>query len=91
MKEHNSLVKFKNSFLKNTTDQQKLSNIISDDIQTQVGNKMNDIFAIYKSNTAQHGYSINLAYRFIILFLMAPKETDVNIKEEISRFFKYCL
>lgn len=52
---------------------------------------MNDIFAIYKSNTAQHGYSINLAYRFIILFLMAPKETDVNIKEEISRFFKYCL
>lgn len=46
---------------------------------------------MYRTRCAENGYSEDLAYRVIVLGLLCPKESGLDLKQEIDRFFRHCL
>ena len=91
MKEHNQLVKFKNSFIADPAKREQLASIISEDLAGTVGEKLKGIAEVYRTRSAENGYSEALAYRVIVLSLLCPKEAGLDLKQEIDRFFRHCL
>lgn len=91
MKEHNLLVKFKNSFITDPTKQETLTPILVDDLGNELAKKMKAVGELYRAQAAENGYLPALAYRVIILHLMAPNFEGFDFKEEVLRFFRHCL
>jgi hypothetical protein len=57
MKEHNQLVKFKNRFIADPEKQEKLTNILSEDLPEVLREKMTAVVEIYRNSAAENGYS----------------------------------
>lgn len=85
------MVKFKNSFTNDPNRRKQLAPIISEDLAGTVGEKLKGIVEIYRTRSAEDGYSEALAYRVIVLSLLFHKEEGMDLKQEIDRFFRHCL
>lgn len=92
MKEHNTLVKFKNSFITDPDKKEKLGNILNEDLNDVLGKKMEAVQGLYRSQAAENGYEPGLAYRVIVMHLLGGGTSKTfDIKEEVNRLFKCCL
>lgn len=91
MKEHNALVRFKNSFISDPDKKEKLGNILTEDLNEVLGKKMEAVQGLYRSQAAENGYEPGLAYRVIVMHLLGGNSKTLDIKEEVNRLFKCCL
>jgi hypothetical protein len=91
MKEHNPLVRFKNSSIADASRHEGLTAILSEDLPTVIEEKLRAVAVLYRSQAAENGYSPALAYRVIILHLLGPAPQGFDLKEEVLRFFKHSL
>jgi hypothetical protein len=92
MKEHNTLVRFKNSFISDPEKKEKLGKILNEDLNEVLGKKMEAVQGLYRSQAAENGYEAGLAYRVIVMHLLGGGNSkSFDIKEEVNRLFKFCL
>lgn len=91
MKEYNTLVKFKNSFISDPEKKEKLTNILSEDLNEVLGRKIEAVQSLYRSQAAENGYEPVLAYRVLVMHLLGGSSKTFDIKEEVNRLFKCCL
>lgn len=53
--------------------------------------KLEALIQLYRRTTAEAGYNEKIAYRVITISLLSDNEDQLNLTEEVSRFFKHCL
>jgi hypothetical protein len=91
MKEHNPLVRFKNSFIADPSKHEKVAPILAEDVGTVLAEKLTAVDELYRRQAAENGYSPALAYRVIVLHLLSTGHEGFDLRAEVSRFFRHCL